>query len=82
MSAAHENTTASSVVNEADNTTGNAASFMIYKKQMALIQSSFFWFHVIIIPFGITGNGLRLLVMSQKQNYVVTLMSTGPPPHQ
>ena len=65
-------TTASSVEYETDNTTGNAASLMHIKIQMQLIQSSLFWWHIIIVPVGIVGNVLCLLVMSQKQNRSVS----------
>ena len=61
-------TTASSVEYETDNTTGDAASLMHIRNQMQLIQSSYFWLHIVIIPVGVVGNVLCLLVMSQKQN--------------
>ena len=68
MSHQMNNTTASSVEYETDNTTGNAASLMYIEHQMQLIQSFYFWWHIIIIPVGIVGNVLCLLVMLQKQN--------------
>ena len=72
MSDQFNNTTASSVEYETDNTTGNAASLVHIKSQVQLIRSSLFWWHIIIVPVGIVGNVLCLLVMSQKQNRSVS----------
>ena len=68
MSHQFNNTTVSSVEYETDNTTGNAASLLYIKNQMQLIESSYFWFHIIVVPVSIVGNVLCFLVMSQKQN--------------
>ena len=66
MSSVHEDNTTASF---ADNATDNIAASLVYTKdQLALIARSTFWWHVIIIPAGIVGNILCLLVMSQKQN--------------
>ena len=68
MSYLMNNTTASSVEYETDNTTGNGESLIYIKTQMQLIQRSYFWLHIIIIPVGFVGNVLCSLVMSQNQN--------------
>ena len=71
MSEAHppDHTTTSSVVHEADNTTSNAAFLVNIKNQISLLH---FWWLVVIIPVGITGNVLCFLVMSQKHNRSVS----------
>ena len=63
-----ENITAFSEVFEANATAINDAVLNSMKKQFSVIANVYFWWHVIVIPFGILGNLLCLLALSQKQN--------------
>ena len=71
MSAAHQpdDTSASSAVYKADNTTASTSFLANIKNQVTLF---YFWWHVIIVPVGIVGNVLCFLVMSQKRNRLIS----------